>query len=287
MTPAPSPALDPDLAERLARARRLIEARLDEDIPLEDLAREACFSPFHFHRLFRGLLGETVRGYTRRLRLERAAHQLTHTADDILPIALAAGYDSHEAFTRAFKARFELTPSAWRDQRREVLANATTHKEPAVDIRIERREPSRIAFVRHTGPYDQVGDAWQALMKWGWTKVIFGKPDSFGLCHDDPDITPADRVRYDACLVVDVKAKPKPPVELRDLPGGAYAVTVHAGPFDKIGETYAALCARVASNTIAGKRWTLADPPSLEKYLTDPRKTKPEDLRTEVWMPVR
>lgn len=274
--------------DRIERARRLLESRLEDDLPLEEVAAAACLSPFHFHRLYRGLTGETVRDCVRRLRLERAAHRLTHTPDDVLTIALGAGYDSHEAFTRAFKRRFDLPPSQWRTERRKIVAAASpSNGDPDVKVRIEKRHNARVAFVRHTGPYNQVGDAWKALMKWGWTKMMFGKSDTFGMCYDDPDVTDADKLRYEACMVVDAKAKPKGAVEVKDIPGGAYAVALHEGPYEQIGRTYAGLCAHVSEHDIAGKRWTLADPPSIEKYLNDPRRTAPEDLRTEVWMPVR
>lgn len=273
--------------DRVQAARRLIEERLDEDVPLEELASAAHYSLFHFHRLFRALTGETVRQYARRLRLERAAYRLTHGDDDVLGIALDAGFESHEAFTRAFKGRFGEPPSTFRTQKREAhSARSTAGKEQDMDIRIERRAPARIAYVRHVGPYEDVDTAWKQLMKWGWSKMMFGKAETFGLCYDDPDVTPAKRVRYDACMVVDHKTKPKGPVEIRDMEQGTYAVAVHEGGFDTIGDTYAELFAQISSDPTDGRRWTLGDPPSLEKYLSDPRKVKPEDMRTEIWMPV-
>lgn len=273
--------------DRIDAARRVIESRLDEDVPLEELAKAAHYSMFHFHRLFRGVTGETVREHTRRLRLERAAYHLSHTDQSILQLALQAGYDSHEAFTRAFKSHFNVAPSVFREERRTNRAERSHAMQTTeIEARIERREPVRIAYVRHVGPYEEVGEAWKALCKWGWSKLMFGKAEMFGLCFDDPEVTPAERIRYEACLVVGEKAKPKPPVQMRELPGGAYAVTLHEGPFEGLAETYARLLGKIVSEPIDGRRWSPGDPPSLEKYLNDPRKTPPEKLRTEVWMPV-
>ncbi|MEO1129122.1 MAG: AraC family transcriptional regulator [Planctomycetota bacterium] len=272
--------------ERIEAARRLLEQRLDEQVPLEELAAAAHYSMFHFHRLFRSVVGETVREHQRRLRLERAAHRLVHGDADILSIAIDAGYDSHEAFTRAFRRRFDVAPSAFRDERREVRARKLEVMQMGA-IRIERRQPQRVAYVRHVGPYSGVGDAWATLMKWGWMKMLGGMPETFGLCFDDPDVTPEEKTRYEACMVVNDKAKAKGAVLVKEIPGGVYAVTVHEGPFEAIGQTYAALCGAVASGPVEGRSWTLGDPPSLEKYLTDPRKTDPANLRTEVWMPVQ
>ncbi|MHC4823805.1 MAG: AraC family transcriptional regulator [Planctomycetota bacterium] len=271
--------------DRIARARRLLEEHLDEELPLDRLARAASYSVFHFHRLFRAATGETVRQYTRRLRLERSAFRLTHSPDEILLIALDAGYSSHEAYTRAFQANFGASPSTFREERREVHQQRIV-QESALAVRIEHREPTRVAFVRHVGPYRDTGNAWQTLMKWGWKRMMFRPPELFGLGYDDPDVTPEEQCRYDACMAVPAKTKVKPPVELKDHPAGSYAVALHVGAFDRIGETYSRLFARIASAPIEGRVWALGDPPSLEKYLNDPRKTKPEDLRTEIWMPV-
>ena len=281
-----SDSLTRSYRERVDAACRLLEERIDVDVPLDEVAKVACLSTFHFHRLFRGLTGETVRGYVRRIRLEQAAHRLTQGKEDILRIALDVGYSSHEAFTRAFQKRFGVAPSVFREEKRTMMQSAATDMSP-IDVRIETREPVAVAAVRHVGPYDQVGDAWKTLMKWGWTKMIFGRPpEMFGLCHDDPDVTDADKLRYDACMVVSPGTRVKGDIQLRDVPGGTYAVTTHAGTYASMGETYAKLFAHVAEKEIAGRRFVLGTPPSLEKYLNDPRKTKPEALRTEAWMPV-
>lgn len=276
-----------DWRERIDRARRLIESRLEEDVPLDDLAAAACASVCHFHRVFRGLTGETVREYARRLRLERAAHRLTHGREDILTIALQCGYDSHEAFTRAFKRHFGVSPSEFRSEGRAArIIREEPDMTPPITVRIEQFPPHRIALVRHVGPYDGVGQAWGALMKWGWLRMIFARAATFGLCYDDPDVTPAERLRYEACMVVSGRARVRHPVELREMPAMICAVTLHAGALSEIGRTYARLFAHVASERIDGRRWRLGDPPSLERYLCDPRKVRPEEMRTEICMPV-
>ncbi|MCA9310632.1 MAG: GyrI-like domain-containing protein, partial [Phycisphaerales bacterium] len=137
-------------------------------------------------------------------------------------------------------------------------------------------------YVRHVGPYDEVGGAWKALMTWGWKRVIFGKPTTFGLCFDDPEVTSREQVRYEACMVVPEKVTPRGAVQVRDLEAGTWATTLHEGPYSSLGTTYARLFAHVASESIEGRRWRLGDPPTLEVYLNDPRKTPPERLRTEV-----
>lgn len=276
----------PNDEQRIQSACRFLEDHLDGDPPLDEVARAAHYSAFHFHRLFRGLTGETVRGYARRLRLERAAHRLTHSDVDISEIALGSGYSSHEAFTRAFTKHFDITPSEYRAAKQDSRPPMASSDAPLIDVRIESREPCTVACVRHVGPYGDVGLAWKTLMKWGWMKMVFGKAQAFGLCYDDPDVTEPQRVRYDACIAVEAGTRTNRTVELQSHQGGPYAVTLHRGPYATIGETYASLFAHIVTKPIGGKRWRLGDPPSLENYLNDPRKTKPEDLRTEIWMPI-
>lgn len=103
-------AHDPRLARLLAHLR----AHLDEPLEIEALARLAGVSPRQLDRLFMRLFGENPRACLRRLRLERAARQLRTTRRRILAIALDAGYDSHESFTRSFARRFGHNPSDYR-----------------------------------------------------------------------------------------------------------------------------------------------------------------------------
>src|SRR5580704_17212537 len=97
--------------QRILRVLIHIQNHLDEAMSLEDLAGIAHFSPFHFHRIFRGMVGESVKEHIRRLRLERAAHRLKFTDLPVTRIAFEAGYETHEAFTRAFGSMFGLAPS--------------------------------------------------------------------------------------------------------------------------------------------------------------------------------
>lgn len=100
----------PTYQQRMARVLRHIEQHLDSRPDLEELARIAGFSRFHFHRIFTSMAGESVAAYVRRLLLERAAMRLGHSHEPITRIALDAGYESLDAFSRAFRARFFCCP---------------------------------------------------------------------------------------------------------------------------------------------------------------------------------
>ena len=103
---------------RLRRALDLIVRRIDGTCPVAEVAAEAAFSRFHFQRMFRAMTGESVAELVRRLRLERAAFRLRHESVRVIEVALGAGYDSAEAFSRAFRRGCGLSPSQYRKARR-------------------------------------------------------------------------------------------------------------------------------------------------------------------------
>jgi AraC family transcriptional regulator len=278
--------------ERLNRVLVLLESRLDEPAPLEDLARAAHLSPYHFHRVFTGMVGEPVAAYRRRLRLQRAAQQLALGGRPVTDIALAAGYESHEAFTRAFKAAFGETPSAYRTRAASgdrFLAGALRPVFPInprrsdMEAEIVRLPARRVAFVRHVGPYAGCGAAWEKLCAWAGPKGLLGPQTQFiGVCHDDPETTPPDKVRYDACVTLARDVAPEGAVGVQELAGGDYAQTVHHGPYENLSAAYNDLCGQ----WIPAQGREMRHAPSQEVYLNTPDTTPPPDLRTLVLVPL-
>jgi AraC family transcriptional regulator len=286
-----------DYRERILSVLVHIQQNLDAALSIEALARRAYFSPFHFHRVFRGMVGESVMQHVRRLRLERAAMRLKHGDDPVTRIAFDAGYETHEAFTRAFRSMFGVAPSRFRDRARAVSlppAPSGVHYAAASDtaaiefrekearpmqVEVRRIPPMRVAFKRHTGPYMEVGRTWETFVPWLGSQGLLGAETQFiGVGHDDPEVTPPEKVRYDACVTVDDRFEPEGEVGVTTIGDGEYAVTVHHGPYEKLGETYAALCGEWVPRS--GRELRAA--PCLEFYLNDPESTESEELLTEV-----
>ena len=103
-----------EYSECIEDVMRYIREHINEPINRETLASVAGFSVPHFHRVFTAHVGESAASYVRRLRMERAGRKLRMGAIDITEVALAAGYDSHAAFGKAFKQQFGLSPSEFR-----------------------------------------------------------------------------------------------------------------------------------------------------------------------------
>src|SRR6187551_825146 len=104
-----------DYCERITAVKQYIFQHMDEPLSREVLAAIAGFSVSHFHRIFTAHIGENIADYVRRVRLERAGRKLRMGAVDITEVALAAGYETHAAFTKAFKQQYGFTPAEFRE----------------------------------------------------------------------------------------------------------------------------------------------------------------------------
>jgi AraC family transcriptional regulator len=276
-----------------------IARHLDGALDLRSLARGACLSPFHFHRVFRGMTGETPLELTRRLRLERAAARLAASDAPVTDIAFDAGYETHEAFTRAFRACYSTSPTGFRRRahpRIELAAPCGIHYRP--DGRVARFVPrdsggttmvveikdmpdQRVATVRHIGPYNQIPTAFERLNALaGPAGLLRPHTTMLALYHDDPDSVPQAELRSDAAIVVSGEAQlPEGLVEQR-LSGGRYARTMHVGPYERLGDTWA----RFLGEWLPASGERMRESPSFEIYVNNPMTAPPEELVTDIYI---
>ena len=275
-----------------------IQARLDEDLGLAALARKAGYSPFHLQRAFRAFVGETPKAYVERLRLERAAVRLWLQGGNILGVALDCGFRTAEGFLRAFRRRFGVTPSTYRRRR-----GARRPEDPAPNSRargdaadrlpgtgelsatnVRRLRPLHVAYRRHVGPYESVPESiFDELEAWRIRARLPGPPIWLGIGHDAPGITPPDRLRFDAALVVPKPFAPNGLIGHQRLEGGDFAVTTHVGPYSTLPAAYAAVFPRVVSL----RGWQLVGLPAVEFYATTRVNLRHALPHTEIWLPVR
>lgn len=277
-----------------------IQHNIDGDLGLPVLARVAGFSPFHFHRIFAGMTGETIGAHIRRLRLERAAQRLRFSAWSVAEVGLEAGYNAPEAFTRAFKSAFGDSPSQFREQTParlqeyaatllsspETILDANPNAKGALpmDVTIKTKAAVRVAFARATGPYlSSAKEAWEKLAAWAAPKGLFVEDAQYlGLSHDDPSITPADKIRYDACVSVGPDVAPEGEIGISEIPGGDYAVMLHKGPYEGLEKSYYHLYGTWLP--LSGREAAMRPPH--EVFLNHPDTTPPEELLTEINVPL-
>ena len=284
------------------RAVDRIVTHLDDALELETIAADACLSPFHFHRIFRGMVGETSLELSRRLRLERAAWQLATTDRAVTAIAFDAGYETHEAFSRTFRAAYAASPTGFRQMRRpriELAATCGVHftldgSVPAIiprdsggrnmNVTIETMPELRVGAVHHTGPYNQISSAFAKLGQIVQTAGVAASADTrmLAIYHDDPETTPADALRAEAGMTLPSNATMPAGLDEHIVPAGRYAHATHIGPYERLGDVWA----RLMGEWIPASGERIADGPSYEIYANTPMDTPKDELRTEIYVPL-
>jgi AraC family transcriptional regulator len=290
-----------DYKERILRVLTHIQKHLDESLDLEELSRVACFSSFHFHRIFAAMTGETIADHVRRLRLERAAIELRSGPRQVIQVALDAGYEAHEAFTRAFKAAYGVSPAEFRRATGSIAirpAPSGVHFRPgiplttfntnhlttkAMKVITKKIKPMRVAYLRHVGPYENTQQTWFDLIaRLSADKQIRKSSRFIGMGHDNPSVTPAAELRYDACINVDHKYKPKGPIKLQTIDGGDYAVVKNC-PVPKIKDAFGFLYGK----WLARSSRELRPVPAFVMFTGDRNTIEPGKLRVDVYMPLQ
>jgi AraC family transcriptional regulator len=288
--------------ERVQHVVEHIAVHLDEALDLQRLAAEAGLSPFHFHRVFRGMVGETPVELIRRLRMERAAWQLFKTANSVTQIAFDAGYETHEAFTRAFRLCYGTSPTRFKQRRYpriQLAASCGIHFDAAgrvgaivprdsggeiMNVEIKDMPALRVGTVRHIGPYNQISQAFERLGAVAGPAGLFRYPQAamLGLFHDDPDSTPPEQLRSDAAIVVPPDIPLPPELVEQKIPGGRYATTLHVGPYELLGDTWT----RFMGEWLPASGHRLGPGVSYEIYVNNPTNARPEELETELYVPI-
>ncbi|MDP1836565.1 MAG: AraC family transcriptional regulator [Chlamydiales bacterium] len=234
--------MDSHHVKQILKVLIYLEDHLDDHMTVEKLAKVACYSPFHFHRVFQAVVGETAYQYVKRLRLEKAASKLRYTRRPITEIALDTSFDTSSSFTKAFKQCMGSSPRNYRTLYQEV--NAMTKKLNELSMispdKMEKTPPLDLLFIRRFGDYViSSQNAWDAMFTFIAEKHLEkSKLRYFSISHDDPNITSEDRLRFDACIQAPAGIKPQGEVGHQSLKGGKYAIFIHHGPHSTLSETF-------------------------------------------------
>lgn len=274
-----------DYGRRIARVTEHIAGHLDGSLDVETLAAVAHFSPWHFHRIYRGVTGETVADTVRRLRLHRAAVELVRGETPLGQVARRAGYSTLAAFSRAFAAHHGLPPGAYR-RRRRPPAPATRHPAapvPVYEVSIAPFAGIRLAAVAHRGDYQDIGRAFERLLAWAAAHGV-RTPDtrSIAVYEDDPRSVPVAALRSEAGLGVDARIRPAGEIHIREIPPLLCASVVHRGPYAELERPYDFLY----RDWLPASGREPADHPCFEEYLNNPRELPPSEWRTRIHLPV-
>jgi AraC family transcriptional regulator len=271
---------------RLRRVLAHIYDHLDGDLSLDALAEVACMSRFHWHRVFKAMTGETLAGAVRRVRLLKAANALVVEGAPLAEIAERYGYPDLASFSRAFSTAHGVAPGAFRTQGVQ-LAN-DLRQNPGdfrmYPVTIETLPASRAAGVLNLGPYTNLGQAFQQLGATLAAHNLFPKARGlFAIYHDVPDSKPEAELRSHAAIIIGDDFPPGiAGLEYFDLAGGRHAVMAHRGPYATLASAYEWLYGKWLPQSGEEPR----DAPPIELYVNDPRTTPPDELRTDIRLPL-
>lgn len=206
-----------DYVVRINRAIDHITRNLADPLPLDEIARAAAFSPFHFHRIFRALVGETVHAFVKRVRLERTVTLMSQRPDaSLTDIALATGFAGSSDFSRSFRGHFGVPPSAFdvdafRDSRRNDLVRKTVPEAPHrleglpaganpdnFVPRLRTLPARRVAYARANEPYTSgsVVPTVQRMVAWARERGLAGG-QWLGYMWEDPEVVAVEDCHYD------------------------------------------------------------------------------------------
>lgn len=247
------------LSTRIADVVEYVQDHLDRPLHLEALARRGGRSPHHFHRAFRASVGEPPAAHVRRLRLERAALWLVTTDLPVCQVAFAVGYETHEAFTRAFTVAFGASPRSYRAER------SRTGMATSGSFEIVERPAVRMAYVRYVGPYDGSPSAFDRVAPWAARQGLCDETRIIAY-RDDQRITSPEHTRCDVGVIVpsDGPVRGDGEVRIRQLRGGPHAAIRYAGPYEA--DTARGLYDELIQSVLRSRRWRPSMAPPFELY---------------------
>ena len=266
-----------------------INDNLGETIDLKKIAKIANISEFHFHRIFKAYIGETIGAYISRLRLENAAQKLQTTNFTLTKIAERTGYQSQYSLSKAFKNHFGVPPSAFKNIQTYFLSQISKTERKPLELHpnIVISEKMNLVYIRIIAKFGSEHDyrtAWKKLWQYANQKNIISENSEFiGLSFDDPNITNHEKCRFYACVSTDKPIEPEGEFGLYTIEKGKFAMFVHQGAYSGLNSLYQSIYMDwLPSVNIKLRHSTL-----FEKYINSSDKVKEADLITEVYIPIK
>lgn len=271
--------------KRIDRVVNYIYDHLDEPIDLQLLADVACMSPYHWHRVYRAIQGETIAATVKRLRLHRAAGQLAHSKISIEEIAERSGYSSLAAFSRAFTQIYGQPPAQFRRagahvKLQEAIAQGEGHLYP---VEIKTIEPQTLIGLPHQGDYMDIGRVFEPVFGWlGQAGLLPQMRHAMAIYYRDPDSVPEPDLQSFAGAVMEGDVEMPEHFQTRVVKGGRYAVLRYRGAYAEMADAYRWLF----GTWLTTNGYELGDAPCVEAYRNNPREVSPADLLTDIYLPL-
>ena len=289
-----------EYSQRINRVIDYLRGNLDRQVKLKELAKVACLSEFHFHRIFGAVSGETLNNFTNRLRLEKAARLLRYSSQSVTDIALDCGFSSSATFSRAFRSGYETSPSQFRKsgeikkskickelfpQDEYGLLMSAEEKRAAFPVRLLDIPERQVAYIRVTNAFDmdRVLAAVKTMIEWAKSQDIFSRGILFGMTVDDPHVTPQHLYRYEVCLASSLPFKCSEGMSKLKMPAMRYAVITVSGDIHKVATAWDYLY----RDWLVNSAYEAEHAPALEVFLDKESATDWSHFELELCLPVR
>lgn len=278
-----------DYEKAVNKAVDYINAHLFDSPNVKQLSEIAGISEFHFHRIFKTIIGENIGEFTLRLRLEDIAQRLRMTNHNLATIAEQTGYGTKYALSKAFKKHFGISPSAYKIAPQNTVFFERKDERKLVELHpiLKNIDSKRVAYVRIVDWYgspESYARAWKKLGKFGIKhNLITRNTEYIGLSFDDPTITPPDSCRFYACFTCAQEIKPDGAIGIHTIGGGLYAVFTLKGAYSGLLDLYF----NIYINWLPASKYSLRKMIAFEKYLNTPGQVPDDELLTEIYVPIK
>lgn len=271
--------------DRLHRVTEYLYDHLDGNLDLNSVAGVAALSPYHWHRIYQAIRGESVTATAKRLRLQRAGADLANTQRPLDDVASRAGYGSVAAFTRAFSDAYGLPPARYREagSHTDFRPGLISSPHATWEVKVHSLPTLTLLSASHIGRYMDIGRAFESLfVRAGAEGLLPASIRMMAVFLDDPTLVPEDQLRSCAGLVVEESIEPSAPLEIYAVAGGEYAILRHRGPYSDMRAAYQWLFGTWLPQS--GRQ--PADRAVIEEYLNSPQDTAPSELLTNLCLPL-
>ena len=289
-----------EYSQRINRVIDYLRGNLDRQAKLEELAKVACFSEFHFHRIFGAITGETLNNFTNRLRLEKAARLLRYSDHNLTDIAFECGFSSSATFSRAFRSGYDTSPSQFRKSGeikkskicKELfpkdeygLPMSAAEKRAAFPVRLIDLPERQVAYIRVTNAFEmeRVLATLKTVIEWAKSQDVFSQGILFGMSVDDPHVTPKHLYRYEVCLASSLPFRCREGMSKLKMPAMRYAVIKVSGDIHKVATAWDYLY----RDWLINSAYEPEHAPALEVFLDKESATDWSHFELELCLPVR
>lgn len=281
---------------RIYKVQDYIESNINDSLSIEELADVAGFSKFHFHRIFKGIVNESLSRYVNRLKLERATHLLTYRTDmTITHIAYHFGFTDSAVFSRTFKSHYGISPSQYRSDNskncKDVrgISQYNECKKVRGNVEIVTADDINVAYTRHIGTYGELTIAFPKMIEKLFHYAakqnyhVFDDTKVLTIYHDHHEFTEDYHLRTSLCITIpDASAVETNDIGIMVIPSGKYAV----GHFEIFQDEYKGAWDFIYGKWLPNSGYKPRDSYPFEMYKNDPRRHPEKKHIVDIYVPI-